>query len=72
MKKTAVEYLQEQYDMRPAYEEFLTEEEFEKAKQIEKQQLVDLLKWMQEQDTMFLGYTREAIVEEYYNQLNEK
>jgi hypothetical protein len=39
--KTAVEWLQELYDSRPAYEEFLLDEEFEQAKQMEKQQIIN-------------------------------
>ena len=37
--KTAVEWLQELYDSRPAYEEFILDEEFEQAKQMEKEQM---------------------------------
>lgn len=39
MSQTAVEWLQELYDSRPAYEEFITDEEFEQAKQMEKEQI---------------------------------
>jgi len=37
--KTAVEWLQELYDSRPAYEEFILDEEFEQAKQMEKEHI---------------------------------
>lgn len=69
---TPVEYLQKIYDSCPTWEEHISEGDFEEAKQMEKQRLVDLLNWMHEQDTMFLGYTREAIVDEYLKQLNEE
>ncbi len=38
-KQTAVEWLQELYDSRPAYEEFILDDEFEQAKQMEKEQI---------------------------------
>ena len=40
--KTAVEWLQELYDSRPAYEEFILDEEFEQAKQMEKEQMKNM------------------------------
>jgi len=39
MKQTAVEWLREQYDNNP--ESFITEDEFEKALEKEKQQIID-------------------------------
>ena len=39
MKQTAVEWLREQYDNNP--ESFITEDEFEKALEMEKQQIDD-------------------------------
>jgi hypothetical protein len=36
--KTAVEWLQEQYNQCPTWEEHITEEEFEQAKEMEKKQ----------------------------------
>jgi hypothetical protein len=53
--KTAVEWLQELYDNRPAYEEFILDEEFEQAKQMEKEQL-----------QQYFEYGIEA-AEDYYN-----
>jgi hypothetical protein len=39
MAQTAVEFLKEQYDKCP--ESFLTDDDFNKAKEIEKQQIID-------------------------------
>ena len=39
MKQTAVQWLQDKYDNCP--ESFLTEDDFEKAKEMEKQQIID-------------------------------
>lgn len=40
-KPTPVEWLQELYDSRPAYEEFILPDEFERAKQMEREQRID-------------------------------
>ncbi len=61
--KTAVEWLQELYDNRPAYEEFILDEEFEQAKQMEKEQIMNAY-WEGGQDVP----THNSTVEEYYNQ----
>jgi len=39
MKQTAVEWLQDLYNSRPAYEEFILDEEFEQAKAMGKEQI---------------------------------
>ena len=41
MKQTAVEWLKEQYDSCPPYEQFLGETEWEQAKAMEKEQIKD-------------------------------
>ena len=41
-QQTAVDWLQELYNSRPAFEEFISPEEFEKAKQMEKEQALGL------------------------------
>ena len=52
--KTAVEWLQELYDSRPAYEEFILDEEFEQAKQMEKEQMKNMyLKGIENYDPTF-------------------
>ena len=51
---TAVEWLQELYNSRPAYEEFITDEEFEQAKQMEKEQMKNMyLKGIENYDPTF-------------------
>jgi hypothetical protein len=37
-QQTAVEWLEEMYNSRPAYEEYISYEEFEQAKEMEKEQ----------------------------------
>ena len=49
-QQTAVEWLQQLYDSRPAYEEYILDDEFEQAKQMEKEQIQDA--W---HDGNFLG-----------------
>ena len=41
MEKTAVEWLQEKYNSRQVYEESIFDEEFEQAKAMEKEQIID-------------------------------
>jgi hypothetical protein len=41
MKQTAVKWLRDLYENRPAYEEFILEEEWEEALKMEKEQLMD-------------------------------
>ena len=40
-KQTAVEWLEELYNNRPAYEEFISYEEFEQAKEMEREQIAE-------------------------------
>jgi hypothetical protein len=40
-KQTAVEWLRELYENRPAYEEFILDEEWEQAKEMERQYIID-------------------------------
>lgn len=42
--KTPVEYLEEIYHSRPNYEQFILSEEFKKAKEMEKEQIIEELK----------------------------
>lgn len=57
MTKTAVELLQEQYDNCP--ESFLTDDDFDKAKEIQKQQMIDFGRKMQ----MISGVNNDGNVE---------
>jgi hypothetical protein len=41
MAQTAVEWLQEKYNSRQVYEESIFDEEFEQAKAMEKEQIID-------------------------------
>jgi hypothetical protein len=41
MKQTAVEWLRDLYENRPAYEECILEDEWEEALKMEKEQMVD-------------------------------
>jgi hypothetical protein len=44
MAQTAVEWLQEKYNSRQVYEESIFDEEFEQAKAMEKEQMIDFAK----------------------------
>ena len=41
MKQTAVEWLRDLYENRPAYEECILEDEWEEALKMEKEQMID-------------------------------
>ena len=41
MKQTAVEWLRDLYENQPAYDEFILDEQWEKALEMEKEQMVD-------------------------------
>jgi hypothetical protein len=41
MKKTAVEWLRDLYENQPAYDEFILDEQWEKAIEMEKEQIID-------------------------------
>jgi hypothetical protein len=41
MKQTAVDWLESLYDSRPAYEEYISPEEFEHAREIEKKRMIE-------------------------------
>jgi hypothetical protein len=41
MKQTAVEWLRELYENQPAYDEFILDEQWEQAKKMEKEQIMD-------------------------------
>jgi hypothetical protein len=49
-QQTAVDWLQELYNNRPAYEEFITDEEFEQAKAMEKEQISEAYRQSVEED----------------------
>ena len=41
MKQTAVEWLRDLYENQPAYEEYILDEQWEKALEMEKEQMID-------------------------------
>ena len=41
MKKTAVEWLRDLYENQPAYDEFILDEQWQKAIEMEKEQIID-------------------------------
>ena len=41
MKQTAVEWLRDLYENQPAYEEYILDEQWEKALKMEKEQMID-------------------------------
>jgi hypothetical protein len=74
MKQTAVEWLRDLYENRPAYEECILEDEWEEALKMEKEQMVDA--WS---DGWLNDYQSDEDVknsaEQYYNETfntNEK
>jgi hypothetical protein len=64
MKQTAVEWLQEQYNQCPRWEEQILEEDWEKAKEMEKQQIKNA--YYTGGDDVEDNRDREA--EQYYNE----
>jgi hypothetical protein len=63
----AVEWLQEKYNSRQVYEESIFDEEFEQAKEMEKQQMIDFAKkWEERQNDGNLD-TIEMLYEQTYN-----
>lgn len=65
-QQTAVEWLRELYDSRPAYEEFILDDEFEQAKEMEKEQIMKAFSDGQEtpiNNPILPHYSRD----EYYN-----
>jgi hypothetical protein len=68
-KQTAVEWLQELYNSRPDWEQFILIEEFEQAKQMEKQQIAEAYRVGVEEDVYHSPLTTG---EEYYKRTYEK
>jgi hypothetical protein len=69
-KQTAVEWLQELYNSRPTYEEFIMEDEFEQAKEIEEQRIRDAIMHALDED----GHTGDwkiKFVNDYINNLKQ-
>jgi hypothetical protein len=62
--KTAVEWLQEQYNQCPKYEEQIYEQDWEQAKEMEKENIKK--GWLQDRDITFGDWQQEF--EQYYNE----
>jgi hypothetical protein len=66
MKKTAVEWLRDLYENRPAYEECILEDEWEEALKMEKEQIEDAFEESRLTHPM-IGFKHETF-EDYYNE----
>jgi phage terminase large subunit GpA-like protein len=67
---TAVQWLEELYNNRPAYEEFILDDEFEQAKRMEKEQIINAIMYALDED----GHTGDwkiKFANDYYNKLNK-
>lgn len=67
---TAVEWLEEVYNNRPAYEEFISYDEFEQAKRMEKEQIINAIMYALDED----GHTGDwkiKFANDYYDKLNK-
>jgi hypothetical protein len=70
-QQTAVEWLQELYNSRPAYEEFIMEEEFEQAKALEEAIIKNAIMYALDED----GHTGDwkiKFANDYINNLKQK
>jgi hypothetical protein len=70
MMQTAVDWIKKLYDNRPAYEEFITDEEFEEAKEMEREIAITFHQWMQINDTeqnaeKYANYSDEDMFDEF-------
>lgn len=52
-QQTSVEWLKEQYDSCPDYERFLGESDWEKAKEMEKEQIIEAYKYGNQSDVYY-------------------
>ena len=74
MKKTAVEWLRDLYENQPAYDEFIFDEQWEKAIEMEKEQIVNAWENGWENDSVRDDEV-ESAASKYYNETfntNEK
>ena len=73
MKQTAVEWLRDLYENQPAYDEFIIDEQWEKAIEMEKEQIEDAFEESRLTHPM-IGFKHETF-EDYYKKTfntNEK
>ena len=74
MKQTAVEWLRDLYENQPAYDEFILDEQWQKAIEMEKEQMVDAWSDGWENDSVRDDEVESAATK-YYNETfktNEK
>jgi hypothetical protein len=76
MAQTAVEWLQEKYNSRQVYEESIFDEEFEKAKAMEKEQMISAMIYtFNQQNTLPYGMEylqkRDGMLEDCENYYKE-
>ena len=67
MKKTAVEWLRDLYENQPAYDEFILDEQWEKAIEMEKEQIVNAWENGWENDSVRDDEVESAATK-YYNE----
>ena len=76
MKQTAVEWLKDLYENQDAYDEFILDEQWQKAIEMEKEQIIDI--WIDAYTTNMKAATRDNFImwaNNYYNETfntNEK
>ena len=67
MKKTAVEWLRDLYENQPTYDEFILDEQWEKALEMEKEQIVNAWENGWENDSVRDDEV-ESVATKYYNE----
>jgi hypothetical protein len=68
MKQTAVEWLRDLYENQPAYDEFILDEQWEKALEMEKEQIVNAWENGWENDSVRDDEVESAATK-YYNKI---
>jgi hypothetical protein len=74
MKQTAVEWLRDLYENQPAYDESILDEQWQKAIEMEKEQIMDA--WIEGGEYGYLSQESDRVLaEQYYNEtfnINDK
>ena len=76
-QQTAVEWLQEKYNRRQVYEESIFDEEFEQAKAMEREHMINFYYWMKINDNeknaeSFFGFNDSDMIDQFYNEIYNK
>jgi hypothetical protein len=67
MKQTAVQWLRDLYENQPAYDEFILDEQWEKALEMEKEQI--MYAWIEGGEYGYLSQESDRVLaEQYYNE----